>query len=306
MSEGKFSFSSLRLLASWVDQLMYCKSQLELNPNHNYGTQLIGSFRATNVYRDEKLWTYCGYNVELPEIISHYLRLNLTFIKPYDDFDGTFGWYNGTHSNGPMKMIINNEVDYIFNRIFISEHIWNPKLYHLSTALWDEYTINFITKKQILNTSIQDYFNTFNLSIWMLIFSLVALVSIIQTFISFIGLQTKFNKFFCLKLSWDYIAMFLNKSSNLLSKLTPRHYIMYFIPILSVLIINLFQNTMTSNIIIPEKYWCQDLTCFAQSKIQFYTYKDEPSAGSLQRKNEWQIKEILSRLTIGFSKGKCN
>ena len=89
--EGTFSFSSLRLLGSWVDQLMYCRNQLELNPNHKNTTELIGSFKFTYLYDQELMWTICGFDNELIEIIGHYLRLNLTFIIPNRDFDGTLG-----------------------------------------------------------------------------------------------------------------------------------------------------------------------------------------------------------------------
>ena len=66
-------------------------------------------------------------NAEFPEIIGHYLGLNLLFVQPNHDFDGTIGWINGTDSSGPLKMIANNQEDYVINDIFMND-IWYPNL----------------------------------------------------------------------------------------------------------------------------------------------------------------------------------
>ena len=248
MSE-EFSFSNLRLISSWVDQLFCCKNITELNPNHQIGTKLNGYLRIIHLFKSPKTWLICGFNTELPEIISYYLRLNLSFVKPKNDFDGTLGWYNQTHSSGPLKIIIDDEIDYTPNDFWVTENIWNPNLYQLSTSLRDDYTINFLVKKYLIKTSISDYFKTFNWSTWLFIFTSIVLVSLLQTFISNLNSEIKFNYNFCFKLSTEYMTMLLSQSSNLLTKLTPRHYLMYFIPILSVLLITLFQNIIYSNMI---------------------------------------------------------
>ena len=240
--------------------------------------------------------------MELPDIISHYLNLNLTFVKPTNDFDGTLGWQNETYSSGPLEMINKNEVDFIINDVITTKNIWNPKLYQMSTALFDDYTINFVLKKHIIKTSISDYFKVFSLLTWILILLSIILVSVIQTIISL----KKFDHLFCLKLSVDYFKMLISKSSRFLTKLTDRHYLMYFIPILSVLLIALFQNIIYLNMIIPQKHWCQDIDCFAKSKLNFYTVSDEPALIAMREKKEWQFKEILSRLTIGKPRGNYN
>ena len=114
-NEEGFNFATLRMLRSWVDQLMYCKNHEELDPKYKNGTKLIGSFRVTYTNSNSKSWNYCGYYTELPEIISYYLQLSLSFVKPNNDFNGKLGWYNGTHSSGPTKMIVNDHVMYIGN-----------------------------------------------------------------------------------------------------------------------------------------------------------------------------------------------
>ena len=71
MSE-EFSFDNLRLISSWVDQLLYCKNVTELNPNHQIRTQLNGYFRIISLFKSPKTWLYCGFNTELPEILNYY------------------------------------------------------------------------------------------------------------------------------------------------------------------------------------------------------------------------------------------
>ena len=300
--DSEFSFATLRFIKKWVDEIMYCKSHTDLNPRHKNGIQIEGSLRFTNLYPKEDSWTFCGYYTELPEIISHYLKLNLTFVRPNNDFDGTLGWLNATHSKGPLKMISNDQVDYIFNEVLTTKNIWNPNLYELSTALFDDYTINFLVRKQYMKTSIADYFKVFNLLIWMLIFGSIITVSAIQTII----LLSKFNPGFFIELSWNYSKLLLSKPSNLIPKLLPRHYIMYLIPLLSALIINLFQNTISANLIVPRKQWCQDIDCFVKSKFDFLTAYDELALISLRQKEDLQFKVILKRLTVGPTKCKLN
>ena len=299
-----FNFATLRLLGLWVDQLMYCKNYMELDPKYKNGIQSIGSFRVTHSYSNSKSWSYCGYYVELPEIISHYLLLNLSFVKPNHDFNGKLGCYNGTHSTGPIKMIVNNETDYITNEVLITDTIWQPNLYQMSSALLDNYDINFLIRKQIIKPSIYDYFKVFHFLTWFLIFFSIVVVSCVQVLI--ISNFGKFKIKFLFKLIFDNLNFLLNKPSNVLAKLSPRHYIMLFIPILCFFIIYLFQNMMYSNMVVPRKHWCHDINCFAQSKFQFLTASDDPALNAIKEKTDWQFKMIQSRLTVGPPKCKIN
>ena len=307
MSDDKeegFNFATLRFLRSWVDQLIYCKNHMELDPKYKNGTKLIGSFRVTHSYSNSKSWNYCGYYTELPEIISHYLLLNLSFVKPNDDFNGKLGCYNRTHSTGPIKMIVDNEIDYITNEVLIRDTIWQPNLYQMSSALLDSYDINFLIRKQAIKPSIYDYFKVFNFLTWFLIFISIVLVSCVQVLtISNFG---KFKTKFLFKLIFDNLNFLLNKPSYLLPKLSSRHYIMYFIPILCFFIVCLFENMIYSNMIIPQKHWCHDINCFAQSKFEFYAASDDPALNAVKEKTDWQFKIIQSRLTVGPPKSKIN
>lgn len=299
-NERYFSFKLLRMLTPWIDELLYCKDQMELNPNIKNTTKLIGTFKITNLYHDHLTWNDCGFWTELPELIGHYLLLNLSFVTPNQDFDGSLGWYNQTHSKGALKMIADNQVDYIFNNIpndFLTEHTWNPKLYELSTALRDDYRVAFGVKKETLKISISDYFKVFSPLVWLLIFSSIITIALIQT-----CSNPKRNFHFFLKLYGGYLGLLLNNSSNLLRKSVSRHYLLYFIPILSVLIINLVNIELYSNMLAPRKHCCQDLNCFIKSKLPFYTFANQPSLTEIKKREEFKI--ILDRLVTDKSMGK--
>ena len=119
-----------------------------MNSNHKHGRRLNDSFRFTTFHKNPEEWFSCYKDVALPEVFSHYLHLNLSFVKPNDDFDETWSWYNGTHSSGPLRMLANDQVDYIINDIYINETLWHPNgMNAMTTALDDNYKINFLTKK---------------------------------------------------------------------------------------------------------------------------------------------------------------
>ena len=119
-------------------------------------------------------------------MISHYLHLNLTFIIPNHDFDGTMDYVNETHAFGPLKMIANNQVDYVTNDIFLSENLWNHEMIEMSTALEESYAVNFIVKKQVNRISIGYSFNMFSLLIWVLLIALIILTTFTHGLIMFI------------------------------------------------------------------------------------------------------------------------
>ena len=299
-NERHFSFELLRAVAPWIDEILYCRDQMSLNSNIKNTTKLVGTLKITNLYHDRLTWNDCGFWTELPELIGHYLLLNLSFVTPNQDFDGSLGLYNETHSKGALKMIAENQVDYIFNNIpndFLTEHTWNPNLYQLSTALRDDYRVAFGVKKEKLKISISDYFRVFSPLIWLLIFSSIIAISLFQT-----CSNRKGNLNFFLKLCGDYIGLLLNNSSNLLQKSVSRHYLLYFIPILSILIINLINIKLYSNMLAPRKHWCQDLNCFIKSKLPFYTFANQPSLTEMRKRDEFKM--ILERIVTDKSMGE--
>ena len=135
----------------------YCRDVKKLSSNLENTTKILASLRYTfikGLYKDIN----CGYLFEFPEIIGHYLNLNLSYVEANQKFNGSLGWYIGTHLSGPIKMLADNQVDYIINEIsndYIAEDIWNWDLFQLTTELRDDYRIGFLFKKKTQNINIR-------------------------------------------------------------------------------------------------------------------------------------------------------
>ena len=62
-----------------LNNLINCKYLKDLNANLKPGEVINGSFRIFS-FRNNIQDFYCGIHPELPEIISHHLHLNLSFV----------------------------------------------------------------------------------------------------------------------------------------------------------------------------------------------------------------------------------
>ena len=237
-AEDSFSFLNLLDLTFWGDTLMHCKDVRKLSVAHN-SSHLFGKLNVSTTFKSSRSWFSCYDDIDYLENIMHYLRLNVSFVEPNHDFDGTLGWYNETHSKGPMKMISNNEVDFIIDSISMIDKLWHPNLFHKTNALSGDHKINFLIKKQRIKLSLDSYLTAFSSFIWLLMFLSILLVSGIISLNLFLTKNYQQIYILNLNLIFDYLNMLICKqSSTLLKKLTTRHYLMYFIPILSIFSVN--------------------------------------------------------------------
>ena len=101
-----------------VNTNRYCRNPKKLSSNLKNSTKFLASLRytllkGTDLYKRRE----CGYMIEFPKIVGHHLNLNLSYVEPNQNFNGSLGWYNGTHLSGPITMLADNQVDYIINEI---------------------------------------------------------------------------------------------------------------------------------------------------------------------------------------------
>ena len=310
MAELLDGISPIDLLsATSSNRLILCKDLRELEPNHNPDHPINGSFKITSFLNNPKTWFNCAENVLMPEIISRYLHLNLTFVTPNHDFDGTMGYVNGTHAFGPLKMIANDEVDYVINDIYLSENLWHPEMIDMSTAIDQSYAINFIVKKQINRISIGYSLNMFDFLIWMLLIALIVIIAFVHGLIIFVKKTRNRNTVmnFIFKMIYGYFNLLMaGQSSSFLSKIKPRHHLMYLIPLLSIIVVNLNSSFIYSNMISPPKQWCESIDCFAKSNLKFYALERDNALNLLKKKNDKQIKSIVSRVQVFHNGGKVD
>ena len=158
-------------------------------------------------------------------------------------------------------------------------------------------------KKQSIRISTENYYSIFDIFIWILLFATIFVVGVIQGMKSFLRKKdNRKNIFkFILNLIFNYFnLMMFNQSSVLLHKIVPRNYIMYFIPLLSIIVVNLMKESIYSNMISTPKQWCETIECFVQSNIRFGTsdeylhdkfsvIKKDDGFKSIAKRTTWHI-----------------
>ena len=194
----------------------------------------------------------------------------------------------------------------------MNETIWHPDgIIAMTTALDDNYKINFLTKKYKITKKFGNYNSAFDWSIWLIII----LVLIISAILSLNLMIKRNNKIkFPWKLYFDLIIdnmslLFSKHPSVVLSKLIPRQFLMATIPLLSILTINLINSSYYSHTIQPYRVWCDSLDCFInqkphsdQKRYEFYQYVDGFTMNLIEKSKE--LNEILKRTEIHKKRGK--
>ena len=280
------------------DKLIDCKYLRDLNNNHKVGNIVDGQLRFTSNKGGTESFE-CGIHVELPKIIGD-LHLNLSFLTR----DQVLKRRNST---SPTKMIANDDVDYLTSDISMTGLLSDLNSIASSNYINEDYLTNFLMKKQSIRISLENYYSIFNILIWILLFATIVVVGVIQGMK--LILRKEDNRKNIFKFTSDLIfnyfnLMMSNQSSILLHKIVPRNYIMYFIPLLSIIVVNLMKESIYSNMISPPKQWCETLECFAQSNIRFVTLDRWLYNNLLKIRKEHEFKLIASRTTWSRANSK--
>ena len=287
MFEGSLNQEDLLQITGWSETLFRCKDVRTFNSIYNT-SHLNGDFVITLTYRNTKPWYLCFDGIEFLENVVRYLRLNIKFVQPNGQYDRT------------LKMIANNQIDYIIDGVQANETYLrqNPNLTIIATQGYHK--LNFLLRKETIKFSVVNYLNVFNSPIWLLAFMSMFFISGIISFIQSRQYHQKKKLWnINLNLIFDYLNMLMSKiSSPLLNKLTTCHFLMYFIPILSILFTNVITCEFYSNLVSSSKQWFQTLDCFAKSNIKFFNAWGEyfHIRKIAEETNEWQFKAIIPRL----------
>ena len=110
---------------------------------------------------------------------------------------------------------------------------------------------------------------------------------------------------FIFKLIYAYFNLLMAGQASFLSKIKSLHYLMYLIPLLSIIVVNL-RSFIYSNMISPPKQWCESIDCFAKSNLKFYSLGRDNALNLLEKKNDKQINSIISRVEVFHNQGKAN
>ena len=277
------------LSAISLNKLINCKYFTDLKVNHKSGEVINDSFRIVAPRGSIEDFS-CGVDPELPEMISHHLHLNLSFVTKDYFKDGNY-----------TSPLVNNDADYITGDISMIDLLSTHNLIVASNYIREIYHINFLLRKQPIGISLKNYFRIFNVLIWMLLFATIIVIGVIQG-IKLISRKKNNSKSIfksTLNLIFNYFNLMMsNQSSVLLNKIVPRNYLMYIIPLLSIIVINLMKESIYSNMISPPKQWCETLECFAQSNIRFITTNSALKYRFSEIEKDHQFKLIASRIIL--------
>ena len=229
-----------------LNKLINCKYLRDLNANHKPGQVINGSFKIFSLGNNIQNFC-CGIHSELPEIISHHLHLNLSFVTSDSFKDGNI-----------TQIFVSNDADYIINGISMTKLSPDHNLIATPNYIKENYYFSFLMKKKSIRISLNNYYSILNISIWTLLFATIVVVGVIQGMK--LILRKKDNRKnifnFTLNLIFNYFnLMMFNQSSVLLHKIIPRNYLMYFIPLLSIIVVHLMKQSIYRNMISPPKQW---------------------------------------------------
>ena len=182
-----------------LNKLIDCKYLRDLNNNHKEGNIVDGQLRFTS--NNGKTESFeCGIHVELPKIIGDYLHLNLSFLTR----DQVFKRRNSTST---IKMIANDDVDYLTTRTSMTGLLSCFNSAVTSNYINENYGINFIIKKQSNRISMGNYLNVFSISIWMLLLATILIVASVQSVKLIIRKDS--NRKNVIKFTFDFVFFYL-------------------------------------------------------------------------------------------------
>ena len=141
--------ANVELIFAWVEENIpwavkgiNFKFYNELTSNLKAGDHIEGSFRVTTLYNDPSSWWGYDFNPVIPELISHYLRLNLTFIEPTSELNITS---QKDIVNGALELMRHDKIDYIIDETYLSSEIFHPDITSLSTGIHGLHSISILT-----------------------------------------------------------------------------------------------------------------------------------------------------------------
>jgi len=86
MARTSLILSIVQDVTPWIFKVTNFRDYQELKSDLEQD-EIEGQFRVTTFKREKMAWWNGGYHAEIPEIISHYFKLNLTFVAPTWDFN---------------------------------------------------------------------------------------------------------------------------------------------------------------------------------------------------------------------------
>jgi hypothetical protein len=173
MARTSFIISIIEEIALWVLKVANFHDYQELKSDLEQD-EIEGQFRVTTFQREKASWWNGGFYAEIPEIISHYLKLNLTFVAPTWNFNFTS---KKEWSEITMSIMNQQNIDYILDPVFLSQELFHPQAFTLSSGLYGLDKICVITKKQLIAKTAFGEAKIFDTNVWWFFFGSIIIIA---------------------------------------------------------------------------------------------------------------------------------
>ena len=143
MVRNSLMFSIMDQYTPWVMKMINFKDYVEMTSDLD-NSEIQGNLKVTTFLKPRESWWNYDFYPEIPYIIAHYLKLNLTFVEPFwnETVVTTNDWIKLL-----VKLVREEQIDYIIDPIIISEEIFRPEDLTYSTGLLGLHQISILTRK---------------------------------------------------------------------------------------------------------------------------------------------------------------
>src|ERR1700722_12720326 len=124
MMAGSSLVSIASILTPWAFKVINFKEYTQLSSNIGIDQPIDGEFRVTTFFNDTETWYSYDFLPEIPEIVGHYLNLNLSFIRPTWDFNFTTKQH---FIDAILKLMHEEQIDYILDRKILSADLYHSQ-----------------------------------------------------------------------------------------------------------------------------------------------------------------------------------
>jgi len=252
MSSESVRVQVINDLIPWAIKLMNVKDYKKLSSHLRDQDQVEGTFKVSTFCQDKSSWGSFDFYPEIPEIVGHYLRLNLSFVEPLIEPNLT---YNQDWTVSVLQQMKDQRIDYILDPVFLSQQIFDPQITTLSTAIFGIFKISVLTKKEFVKKTSFEEISVFEKEVW---WSLISIILITAFSITILTSKSRSISSTCFSLSILLI-------SQTLSHRLTKNWILFSYIIICLFMTAFYKAIILDHIMHEPQEWCQTLDCFAKS-----------------------------------------
>jgi len=282
MARTSMAISLMNNFVPWAFKVINFNEYQELK-SYLDQDEIEGEFRVTTFRQDKTSWWSDDFYPEIPKITGHYLKLNLTFVIPTWNLTITS---NNDWSKTILRIMNDNNIDYILDPVFFSEQIFHPEYKTQSTGLFGLDKISVISRKQLVKKSTFNEAKIFDPTVWLYILNSTILFSLVYfTIAKPRSINSNVNIIFSI------LTLILGQPSQVLEKINKNMFMLFLI--LCTFMSIFYKTILLENIMNEPKDWCETLECFANSDKRFLLLTDNIAYNELKQQPEEFISKII-------------